>query len=57
MGQVACIGELRNMYKILVGKLVGKRSLGRSRRRWETVREIVEWIRLAQDMDLWWLNN
>jgi hypothetical protein len=29
------MGEVRNAYKILVGKLEGKRPLGRRRRRWE----------------------
>jgi hypothetical protein len=45
--------EKRNAYRILVGKLEGKRPLGRSRRRWVNniktdVREIgwVIWIRL-----------
>jgi hypothetical protein len=28
-------GEMRNAYKISVGKLTGKRPLGRSRRRWK----------------------
>jgi hypothetical protein len=28
------MGEKRNAYKLLVGKTEGKRSLGRSRRRW-----------------------
>jgi hypothetical protein len=32
---VACIGEVRNVYKILVGKPVGKRPLGDPRHRWE----------------------
>jgi hypothetical protein len=31
----ACMGEIRNIYKILVGKPEGKRLLGRPRRRWE----------------------
>jgi len=34
-GHVALVGEMRNSYKILVGKPVGKRPLGRPRRRWE----------------------
>jgi hypothetical protein len=33
--QVACMGELINAYKILVGKPEGKRPLGRPRCRWE----------------------
>jgi hypothetical protein len=61
-GHVARIGEGRNLYRVLVGNPEGKRPLGRSRRRWEDgikmdLREIgwggVEWIRLAQDRDLW----
>jgi hypothetical protein len=32
---LACVEEKRNTYKILVGKLEGKRPLGRCRRRWE----------------------
>jgi hypothetical protein len=33
-GHVAPIGEKRNAYGILVGKLEGKRPLERARRRW-----------------------
>jgi hypothetical protein len=29
------MGEERNVYKVLMGKAEGKRSLGRPRRRWE----------------------
>jgi hypothetical protein len=29
------MGEGRNVYRVLVGKLEGKRPLGRPRRRWE----------------------
>jgi hypothetical protein len=36
-GHVACMGEERNVYKVLVGKSGGKRPLGRPRRRWEDV--------------------
>jgi hypothetical protein len=32
---VAHMGERRGMYRVLVGKLEGKRSLGRPRHRWE----------------------
>jgi hypothetical protein len=34
-GHVARPREKRNSYRILVGKLEGKRPLGRPRRRWE----------------------
>jgi hypothetical protein len=59
---VARVGEVRKMYKVLVGKPEGKRPLGRPRRRWKDgirmdVREIglgcMDWIRLAQDRDRW----
>jgi hypothetical protein len=32
---VACMREVRNEYKILVGMLERKRPLGRARRRWK----------------------
>jgi hypothetical protein len=32
---VACIGEERKVYKVLMGKPEGKRPLGRPRHRWE----------------------
>jgi hypothetical protein len=35
VGHVACIGAMRNEYKILVGKLEGKRPLRRPRHRRE----------------------
>jgi hypothetical protein len=56
------MGEMRNVYTVLVGKLKGKRPLVRSRSRWEDyirmdVREIgregVDWIQLAQNRDQW----
>jgi hypothetical protein len=56
------MGEKRNAYRLLVGKPVGKRSLGRPRRRWmDNIRmdlgEVgwgaVDWIRLAQDRNRW----
>jgi hypothetical protein len=56
------MGEERKVYKVLVGKLEGKRPLGRPRRRWEDgsrmdLREVglggVDWIRLAQDRGRW----
>jgi hypothetical protein len=62
-GHVARMGQERNVYKVLMGKLKGKRPLERPRRRWEDgirmdLREIglksVDWIQLAQDRDRWW---
>jgi hypothetical protein len=61
---VACMGEGRNVYRVLVGKPEGKRPLGRPRRRWEDgikmdLGEIgwggggVECINLAQVRDHW----
>jgi hypothetical protein len=61
-GHVARMGEDRKLYKVLVGKLEGRRPLERPRRRWEDgirmdIREIglggVDWIGLAQDRDRW----
>jgi len=34
-GHVTCMGERRNVYRVLVGKPEGKRPLGRSRNRWK----------------------
>jgi hypothetical protein len=34
-GHVARMGEKKNAYRLLVGKLEGKRPLGRPRRKWE----------------------
>jgi hypothetical protein len=34
-GHVACMGEGRGVYRVLVGRPEGKRPLGRPRRRWE----------------------
>jgi hypothetical protein len=39
VGHVACMGEMRNAYEILVGKPEGKRSLGRS-----NINIILKWI-------------
>jgi hypothetical protein len=53
---VARMGEGRNVYRLLVGKPEGKRTLERPRRRWEDgikmdFREICwgVWIHLARD--------
>jgi len=60
MGHVACMGEMRNAFKILVGKPEGTRPCGRSKHRCEhnirlDLREIewenVDWIHLPQDTD------
>jgi len=52
------MGEMRNAYKILIGKPEGKRPLGKPRRRWEdNIRmenlkwQVVDWIYLSQDRD------
>jgi hypothetical protein len=54
--------EMRNAYRLLVGKPEGKKPLGGPRRRWVdnikmNLLEIgwgsVDWIGLAQDRDKW----
>jgi hypothetical protein len=59
---VACMGEGKNIYGVLVGKPEGNRLLERPRHRWEDgikmdLREIgwggMECIHLAQDRDRW----
>jgi hypothetical protein len=60
-GHVACMGEERGAYRVLVGKPDRKRPLGRPRRRGVDIRmdlqEVgcgyVDWIGLAQDRDRW----
>ena len=61
-GHVARMGESRGVYRVLVGKPEGKRSLGTHRRRWDDnikkdFREVgcggIEWIELAQVRDRW----
>jgi hypothetical protein len=34
-GHVACMGEGRGVYRVLIGRPEGKRPLGRPRHRWE----------------------
>ena len=59
-GHVACMGERRGIYRVLVGKPEGKRPLGRSRRRWNDNIKMdlqkvgcrdIDWIELAEDTD------
>jgi len=61
-GHVACMGEERGVYRVLVGKPEGRRPLGRPRRGWvdnikmdlQAVRcGCMDWNGLAQDRDRW----
>ena len=61
-GHVAHMGEERRVYRVLVGKLEGRRPLGRPRHKWvDNIRldlqEVgcgyMDWIGLAQDRDRW----
>ena len=52
------MGVIRGVYRVLLGIPLGKRPLGRSRRRWEDNFPDVgcgsmDWIDLAQDRDRW----
>jgi len=58
----ACMGKMKNAYKILVGKPEEKRPLRELRHRWEDnirmdLREIwfecVDWMHVAQNRDQW----
>jgi hypothetical protein len=37
VGFVACLGENRNGYRVLVGKIDGKRELAKPRHKWEYI--------------------
>ena len=61
-GHVPRMGEERVVHRVLVGKLEGRRPLGRPRRRWVdnirmNLQEVgcgyMDWIGLAQDRDRW----
>jgi len=61
-GHVGRMGKRRGVYRVLVGKPEGKRSLGRPRRKWEynikmDLQDVgcgsMDWIDLAQDRDRW----
>jgi hypothetical protein len=56
------MGKDRGVHRVLVGKLEGKRPLGKPRRRWEDnikidLQEVEgdrgDWMELAQDRDRW----
>ena len=61
-GHVERMGEGRGVYRVLVGKPEGKRSIGRPRHMWEDniktdLQEVgcggMDWIELAQERDRW----
>jgi len=61
-GHVALMGVWRDLYRVLVGKPVGKKPLARPRRRWEdNIKMYIQemgsegrnWIELARDRDRW----
>ena len=62
-GLVACMGNRRGAYGVLVGRREGKRPLARPGRRWEhnikiDVQEVgwggMDGLDLAHDRDRWW---
>jgi len=61
-GHVAHMGEERGVYRVLLGKTEGRRTLGRPRRRWvanirldlqEAGCGYMDWNGLAKDRDRW----
>jgi len=62
-GHVACTGEMRGIYRVLMGKPEGKRPVGRPRcRREDNIKMdlqdggcgVMDWTELAQDRDRCW---
>jgi hypothetical protein len=62
-GTCSSVGEVRIVYRGLVGKPEGKKPEGRPRHRWEDnikmdLEEVgcgvMDWIELAQDRNRWW---
>jgi hypothetical protein len=60
VGRVACIGDRKVVYRVLVEKPEGKSPLGRPRRRWKDNIKIIlqklgcgdmDWIDLIQDRE------
>jgi hypothetical protein len=56
------MGEMKDAYRVLVGKLEGKRPLRKPSRRWEdnikmdlqeVGRRAMDWIDLVQDRERW----
>ena len=61
-GHVERMGERRGVYRVLVGKLEGRRPLWRPRRRWKDnikmdLQEVgfgrIDWVELPQDRYRW----
>jgi len=62
VGHVARMGDVRDAYRVFVGRSDGKRPFGRPIRRWEDyimmdLQEVrwgsMDWIELAEDRDRW----
>jgi len=55
VGHVACLGEGRGIFSVLVGRPEGKREMGRSRCGWEDNIKMdgVNWIQPAQNKVQW----